>query len=197
MGNSSEQSVLTHPYVKLESVRDVDTGICRDGRGRETAAGRGYNAERLASVVLGPNRRYTRITSEPWYDNYIYRSEKPSLRVETKCCTYRYPSGGYGRFRIWKHHHDTLAEWANRLDASTNYFYFFVVYKILCGLEVEIGKLVASVAQVDEVLDTWNCRDHDTMGEARSRDISWRLLLKKLGVSRERFEDEPAIDITP
>jgi hypothetical protein len=52
MGNSSEQSVLTHPYVKLESVRDADTGICRDGRGRETAAGRGIMLSDLRVLSL-------------------------------------------------------------------------------------------------------------------------------------------------
>ena len=33
-----------------------------------------------------------------------------NYQIESKCCTYRYPSGGYGRFRIWKKHHDKLSE---------------------------------------------------------------------------------------
>jgi hypothetical protein len=48
---------------------------------------------------------------------------------------------------------------------------------------------------VDDVLNTWRVSDHVTMGSKKNRQISWRLLLKKLGVSRERFEDEPIVSL--
>jgi hypothetical protein len=78
------------------------------------------------------------------------------------------------------------------------YFYFFVVYEIAGKIETEkeIGKLVAPVQVVDEVLNSWSLRNHDTMGEAEARDISWHYLLKKLDVSKEQFEAADAVDLT-
>ena len=34
------------------------------------------------------------------------------------------------------------------------------------------------------------------MGEQENRQISWHLLLKRLGVSKERFKNEHIIDLT-
>jgi len=103
--------------------------------------------------------------------------------------------GRYGQFRIWKPHHDRLVQ----TDASTygdiQGVYFFVVYTIEDDIEKEIGKLIAPVQMVDDVLDKWSSANHVTMGKKKNRQISWRLLLKKLGVSRERFENELIIDL--
>jgi hypothetical protein len=49
---------------------------------------------------------------------------------------------------------------------------------------------------VDDVLDNWSSEDHVTMGEQKTRQISWHLLLKRLGVSTERFKNEHLIDLT-
>ena len=73
--------------------------------------------------------------------------------------------------------------------------YFFVVYTVEHSIEKEIGKLVSPVEMVDDVLNTWLVSDHVTMGSKKNRQISWRLLLKKLGVSRERFENEAIINL--
>jgi hypothetical protein len=71
-----------------------------------------------------------------------------------------------------------------------------VVYTVQDGIEKEVGKLIAPLTTVDAVLDSWSLRDHDTMGETESRDVSWCALLRELDISRERFKQEDAIDLT-
>ncbi|EMA66204.1 hypothetical protein C462_16266 [Halorubrum distributum JCM 13916] len=80
-------------------------------------------------------------------------------------------------------------------DSRTS-VYFFVVYSVVDGIEKEVGKLIAPVEMVDDVLDNWILEDHVTMGEQENRQISWHLLLKRLGVSKERFKNEHIIDLT-
>lgn len=201
MSESSASCRARNPEIKLEDVRKGrDTNTCR-GRGRKTASGRGYNAERLAHVVFAETNLFFSVSSSPWYDDYATASDELSYRTEVKSCVDRYQTaageeGRYGQFRIWKPHHDRLVQMDAKAYSDAQGVYFFVVYTIEDGIEKEIGKLVAPVQTVDDVLDTWSSANHVTMGEKKNRQISWRLLLKKLGVSRDRFENELIIDIT-
>lgn len=108
----------------------------------------------------------------------------------------RYPSGPYGRFRLWKHHHEEFVSTARSWNLETRFLYFFCVYTIANGGEREVGKLVVPAERVDEVLNSWTARDHPTMGESHARDISWHQLLKRLGVPKTMFEEQPIIDLT-
>jgi hypothetical protein len=85
---------------------------------------------------------------------------------------------------------------AENWSDTTNYLYFFVVYTVKGSIEREVGKLVTTAGAVDDVIDKWTLRNHDSMGEERARDISWRVLLRRLGVSQERFETADIIDLT-
>jgi len=71
-----------------------------------------------------------------------------------------------------------------------------VVYSVVDGIEREVGKLIAPAEMVDGILDNWILEDHITMGEQENRQISWHLLLKRLGIPKERFKDEHIIDLT-
>lgn len=196
MSDDTNNSVIANPGATLEQVRRYNHGNICYGRGQETAASRGYNAERLAGGVLDSGCFFGLTPTEPYYDNYTGDKEQ-SYRVEAKSCIDRYPSGGYGRFRFWKRNHDKLMQTAEAwMGPETMFLYFFVVYKIEDGYEEEVGKLVATLEEIDAILDSWSLRDHDSMGETEARDMSWNLLLRELGVSRERFEQEDAIDLT-
>ena len=191
------EKVLNHPGIRLEDVRETWEGNECAGRGRATAAGRGYNSERLANAVLSLKCYFTVSSDENWFDTFTRIDDEWSAHVECKCCVDRFPSGSHGRFRIWKHNHDQLIETAERWSCDTLFLYFFVLYTIDdAGVEKEVGKVVAPVGLVDEVLDGWREIDHATMGTQLSRDISWRLLFNRLEVSRERLEAEDAIDLT-
>lgn len=196
----STQSIL-NPEVRLEDVRWRDRSNTCDGRGRGTASSRGYNAERLAHVVMNPRREFRSVSFDSFYDDYAMPTEELSYKTEVKSCVDRYETasgeeGRYGQFRIWKHHHDQLVEEHERLvDYGERGVYFFVVYTVKYDMEKEIGKLVVPVDVVDDVLNTWSSGDHVTMGSKKNRQISWRLLLKKLGVSRDRFETAPIISL--
>ena len=48
----TSESVIQNPEIKLEDVRSRRNANSHTGRGTETAAGRGYNTERLANAVL-------------------------------------------------------------------------------------------------------------------------------------------------
>ena len=201
MSESSSKNSYLNPQFKLEDVRDgYKSNTCR-GRGRKTASSRGYNAERLAHVVLNETHVFSAVSLDPWYDDLSKTSDELFYRTEVKSCVDRYQTaageeGRYGQFRIWKPHHDRLvqrdANWSKDVRRG---IYFFVVYTVEDGIEKEIGKLLAPVQMVDDVLNTWSSGDHVTMGEKKNRQISWRLLLKKLGVSRERFENELMINL--
>ena len=171
---------------------------CCSGRGSETASSRGYNAERLASTVLGNESLFTKYSpAEPYIDTYTSGSHGVGLYIESKSCVNRYPSGSYGRFKFWRHHHDDLvedAEWYTIPDVL--HVYFFVVYEVIDERALEVGKLVAPVDQIDDILDEWTLENHETMGPAYSRDMSWNLLLKRLGVPKGVFRDQRIIDLT-
>jgi hypothetical protein len=130
-----------------------------------------------------------------WFDTFISR-DQDYVRVECKSCVYRYPSGPFGRFRIWRRNHTQMVRQAKYFPESCHYFYFFVVYDIEDGIETEVGKLVVRVQEVDRIIDSWSTRNHPSMGEEPARDISWNLLLKRLGVSRDTFREENTLDLT-
>ena len=195
--NRSSTPAVVNPEMKLEDVRrGVNANTC-EGRGRSTASGRGYNAERLANSIFNEYSIIFRCSIKPHVDAYI--SGEISYAVEVKSCVVRYQTssdklGRYGQFRIWKPHHDELLY--NTPYSSLESIYLFVVYSVVDGIEKEVGKLIAPVEMVDDVLDNWILEDHVTMGEQENRQISWHLLLKRLGVSKERFKNEHIIDLT-
>jgi hypothetical protein len=189
-------SVVRRPDLKLEDVRTEYYGNTITGRGTETAAGRGYNTERLANAVFGESGDfYLSAAKDSWFDTFA-SGEQKYVRVECKSCVHRYPSGPFGRFRIWRKNHTELVWQAKQFSNLCQYLYFFVVYTVEDGIETEIGKLVVPVREVDRILDSWSTLDHPSMGEEKVRDISWNLLLKRLGVSRETFRDENTLDLT-
>ena len=196
--NRSPNPTVVNPEMKLEDVRTgVNANRCK-GRGRSTASGRGYNAERLANAIFDESGIIYRRSVRPYVDAFV--PDEISYDVEVKSCVIRYQSstkelGRYGQFRIWKPHHDRLLDENSHYDSGMS-VYFFVVYSVVNGIEKEVGKLIAPVEMVDDVLDSWILEDHVTMGEQKSRQISWHLLLKRLGVSTERFKNEHIIDLT-
>jgi hypothetical protein len=135
--------------------------------------------------------------SEPYIDTHANGSHGVGLYIESKSCVNRYPSGSYGRFKFWRHHHDDLVEDARSFTIpGVLHVYFFVVYKVTDEKALEVGKLVAPVSQIDEILDEWTLENHETMGRAYSRDMSWNLLLKRLGVPKGVFRDQRIVDLT-
>lgn len=186
--------LLFHPELKLENVRDHISGISCDGRGRATASSRGYNVERLAGAVFGERKKFF-ISSNGCYDKFTYSGGNKEFQIECKSCVDRYPSGGYGRFRIWRHHHKQHCERWTDFDGVES-LYFFLVYTVYNGVEKEVGKLVVSAAEIDDILDSWTDVDHPTMGEAEQRDLSWNMLLRKLGVSHEEFTTKDIVNLT-
>ena len=189
--------LVQNPDVKLEDVRKDLYGNRCTGRGADTAAGRGYNVERLAKAVFESYGFFVLSSHEDsWFDTFV--SESPGcLRIECKSCVYRYPSGAFGRFRIWRKNHRLLLgmnkAWA---EDDKDYLYFFVVYTIEDGVEKEVGKLVTTVEQVDDIVDDWSLRDHPSMGQEFARDISWNMLLSELDISRETFKEQNLVNTT-
>lgn len=193
-------NLVVRPEMTLEYVQSKakyrEFSTC-SGRGKETAAVRGYNVERLAGAIFDFVAAPRGQSRKPWYDAFTMGDHDVALRIESKSCIYRYPSGSYGRFKIWKHHHDKIVEKAEeRTRPKNRYIYFFLVYDIVEGITEEVGKLAVPVRQIDDVLDRWTVRDHPTMGERRARDISWNLLLKRLGVPKSVFREQPIVDLT-
>ena len=96
-------------------------------------------------------------------------------RIESKSCIDQYPSGPSGRFRIWAYNHAKIFYTAKQWPVKTDFFYFFVVYTVEDGIKKEVGKLLATVEQIDAVLNcaTWTKRNHESMGEQRAKNISW------------------------
>lgn len=123
-----DEAVILHPDVKLEDVRDAwDANECF-GRGRGTAAGRGYNTERLAAAVLSPGGEFISWSKENWYDTFC-ADDNLSFYAECKSCVYEYPSGQYARFRIWRDNHLKLLRKAETTALNYRFVvYFFVVY---------------------------------------------------------------------
>jgi hypothetical protein len=189
-------SIVRRPDLKLEDVRYKWKANTYTGRGTETAAGRGYNTERLAKAVLGEDGFFfLSSVKDSWFDTFV-SGEQNYMRIECKSCVYRYPSGPFGRFRVWRQNHTRMVKEVEDSLDSEQYLYFFVVYTVENGVETEVGKLVVPVQEVDRILDSWSTRDHPSMGEEQARDISWNLLLKRLGVSRDTFREENTLDLT-
>ena len=195
--NCSPTPTVVNPEMKLEDVRSgVNANTC-EGRGRSTASGRGYNAERLANAIFEKSDIIFRWSPEPYVD--AFASGEISYDIEVKSCVVRYQNsskklGRYGQFRIWKPHHDRLLH--NGQYSLTESIYLFVVYSVVDGIEKEVGKLIAPAEMIDDALDNWILEDHVTMGEQKTRQISWHLLLKRLGVPKDRFKNEHLIDLT-
>lgn len=184
-------SIVQNGHIKLEDVRDNHNGNDCRGRGSKTAAPRGYNAERLAEAVLTERAHFFSFTRKDEYDSYIVERE---MYIECKSCVDRYPSGSYGRFRIWRKNHNSLYEKYERAGPGSC-VYFFVVYRVHDGIEKEVGKLIVPVEVVDEIIDDWTERKHNSVGNQEARDISWNALLRELGISKERLEAENIINL--
>jgi hypothetical protein len=149
--------------------------------------------------VIDQTDSFYSISTGSWHDDYAKTDDESVYWTESKSCVDRYRTaageeGRYGQLRIWKHNHDQIVQRDAHYSDDTH-IYFIVVYTVEDGIEKEVGKLVAPVQMVDDVLNTWSSGNHVTMGEKKNRKISWRLLFKRLGVSRERFENELIIDL--
>ena len=194
--NEDEEELIRNPELRLEDVRNALSGTVCSGRGSEAAAARGYNTERLAAAVFSPNGLFLTHKHKPWFDTRSLTKSLHKLTIECKCCIDRYPSGGYGQFRIWQHSHALLTR-ADVLRTRERCFYFFCVYTLDNDqFAKEIGKLVVKSHIVDKVIINWSHIEHPTMGSQHVRDISWRLLLDRLGVSVDQFREEDLILIT-
>lgn len=84
--------IVVHPSLKLEDVREQFDGNEPQGRGRETAAPRGYNAELLANAMLGEHPRFEKWSPGPWVDNYVTSQSSVSCYIEVKTAIDQYPS---------------------------------------------------------------------------------------------------------
>jgi hypothetical protein len=147
--------------------------------------------------VFDSSSIFIAVSDDSFYDTYAKGGQDVSVRVECKSCVHRYPSGQYGRFRIWKNHHEELQETAATWhEDEAKFLYLFVVYTVEDGKPREVGKLTAPVTTIDAVLDKWQLQDHPTMGTQPARDISWHLLLKRLSVPKEAFVEQPIVDLT-
>lgn len=201
MATDDSEPLIQSPEVKLEHVRFWDPGNDCLGRGKKAASARGYNAERLAHASLHSYKPITLISDDSCYDTVAFTTDDSLVRVEIKSCINKYPSGQYGRFRIWKRNHDGLIDKINdiHVDESVDELsaiYYFVVYRIKVEHELEVGKMAVPLEVVDSLIDSWSVIDHSTMGKCEYKDISWNHLLTQLNISREEFKSADAIDLT-
>lgn len=181
------------------TLKDAQNDFCAnecEGRGPETAAARGYNVERLAAAVFDSNGFFNTYRDEPWFDTVEWTDDSQKIRIESKSCVYRYPSGGYGKFRIWAQHHDYFA-FEPSYRPPERRIYFFLVYTINeHGDAEEVGKLAVEATIIDDIITDWQWTDHTTKGDVAKRDLSWHLLLSRLGVSVERFQADDIVVVT-
>jgi len=196
MATNDSEPLIRHPGVKLEYVRYWDPGNDCDGRGKKAASARGYNAERLAHASLHERKPWTPYSDDSCYDTIAVTTDDALVRVEIKSCINRYPSGQYGRFRIWKRNHDALIDKMDDYVPESFAVYYFVVYRIEAGHELEVGKMTVPLEVVDSLIDSWSVIDHSTMGKCKYKDTSWNHLLTQLDISREEFKSADAIDLT-
>jgi len=197
MAINDSEPLIRNPGVKLEYVRYWEPGNDCDGRGKKAASSRGYNAERLAHASLHDCKPRSPYNGDSCYDTVAFTTDDSLVWVEIKSCINRYPSGQYGRFRIWKRNHDALIDKINNPYGNNSFaVYYFIVYRINVGHEWEVGKMTVSLEVVDSLIDSWSVIDHSTMGDCEYRDISWNHLLTQLDISREEFKSADAIDLT-
>jgi len=121
--------IVVRPTLKLEDIREVSGGHEPHGRGRETAALRGYNAELLADALLGDSESFRKWSPGPWADNYVSTQSGINCCIEVKTTIDQYPSQAAGRFRIWAPHHNQLLADADEFSNTKQLtLYLFVVY---------------------------------------------------------------------
>lgn len=188
---------VANPDLMLEDVRSAYRANRCSGRGSSTAAARGYNIERLATAVFDVDGFFMRYPGDKTcIDTTGFSDNHHEVNIESKGAVNRYPSGGYGEFRIWWSNHVDL--FIESIDYSPKrYIYFFVTYAVDGnGYAKEVGKLSVDVEIMDDLLTNWRWVDHTSMSKARVRDISWHLLLSRLGVSVDRFRETNMIVVT-
>jgi hypothetical protein len=184
-----------HPELTIGDLRDHELANECSGRGSSTAAPRGYNVERLATAVFNSLKMFTRYNDVTWTDTKAWGDGMDMIRIESKSCIRRYPSGGYGQFRIWKDNHDSLA--SRPISDTRRRIYFLLVYTVTeDGNAVEVGKLAIEIEVMDRLLTDWRQIDHASRGSKEVREISWHLLLSKLGVTVDQFEKESIVVVT-
>jgi hypothetical protein len=192
---NGEVEWVYHPELTIEDLRDQGVANECSGRGSSTAAPRGYDVERLATAVFDSIKMFTRYTGVTWTDTKAWGDEMDMIRIESKSCIRRYPSGGYGQFRIWKDNHDSLAN--KRISSRERRIYFLLVYTVTeDGNAVEVGKLAIETEIMDQLLTDWRQVEHTSRGCKEVRAISWHLLLSKLGVTVDQFEKESIVVVT-
>lgn len=188
---------VANPDAMLEEIRSVSGVNHCIGRGSSTAAARGYNIERLATAVLDVGGHFIRYPGEKTcIDTTVLDDNYDRVSIESKGAVNRYPSGGYGEFRIWRQNHKRLC--IDSMEHSErSHIYFFVTYAVDDnGYAKEVGKLSVDVEIMDDLLTNWRWVDHTSMSFTRVRDISWHLLLSRLGVSVDRFRENSMIVVT-
>jgi hypothetical protein len=193
---NGETEWVSNPELTLKDAQNNYYANECHGRGSDTAAARGYNVERLAAAVFDSNGFFHTYQDEPWFDTTEWSNDSEKIRIESKSCVRRYPSGGYGQFRIWARHHASLM-YPPEAPSYEKQIYFFLVYTInQHGDAEEVGKLAVEAAIVDDIITDWQWADHTTMGNVARRDISWHLLLSRLGVSVEQFRADDIVVVT-
>lgn len=189
--------IVVRPGLTLEDVREHYAGHEPHGRGRETAAPRGYNAERLSNALLDEYAKYTPWSPGPWVDHVATTPSGVRCYVEVKTTIDQYPSQTHGRFQIWATHHYRLLGGADVYEATRRlHLYLFVVYTIEAGIEREVGKVLVPAVRVEDQIDTWSKTDHVTMGEDLIHTVSWRALIDALDVSPAEFRSTDTVDLT-
>lgn len=160
------------------------------GRGRETAAGRGYDFERVISKINHGTR-----VSAPWFDVQWERNTGRHYLSECKACISEYKNGQTGRFRLWKKHHEKLVGARNHYP-STSTHYHFVIYTICDGHVREIGKFRVSSIIIESLIDNWYLEDHDSMGLEYTTQLSWTYLVSALDLDIGAFRRDEVVTAT-
>jgi hypothetical protein len=160
------------------------------GRGRETAAPRGYDFERLISKINDGTR-----VSAPWFDvqwgTYTHRH----CLSECKVCISEYDNGQTGRFRLWQKHHEKLLGAPNHYP-NTFARYSFVIYTICEGRLREIGKIRVPPVIIESLVDNWHQEHHDTMGLEYTTQLSWTHLVSALDLDIGAFRRNEVVIAT-
>lgn len=192
-------NIIQLEKLTLETIRRRESANIGAGRGQDIAAARGYNVERLGGFIFdGRRSRFHSESRETHFDLWSRRDEI-EIVIECKSCVHRYPSGGYGRFRIWQQNHHRLLDEHDSPQQegvkSTIPLYFFVVVEVKNKYyDRELGKLAVRAERVESAISSW--REASSRGGKQVRDLSWRLLFDRLGVSVEEFREQDIVDLT-